>query len=927
MATDWTQDADTRGAWKMDDTSGALQDSSPNNLDLSASGSPGNYNSTGQYGGAFDFTQTNNAHFSNASVTSAVSQSITAWIAPDDNGDTNAGFLAAGCICARNNGGDGWAFGLDASNDLRYAHSWDGSGISRWVTAGNFVPYDGTFTHVAVTYNASSTANDPIIYVDGVSRSVTETTAPFGTVENAGTFRVGIAEGTVNEFDGDIDELLFIGQILSSTEVNEVMDSGIDGTQGATNVTVTPSAVSVTASVQSPTVTATRNIIITPDPVSVVASVQAPTVITAQDVTVTPSTLSITASVNSPTVSTVSNVTITPDTLSAIASVQAPAFSGSTTITPNPVTAVASVNEPTVSTGGNVTISVGVLSVTASVQEPSVTAVQNVTVSADVQTVTVSVQAPTMSLSTTITPSVLTLTVETQWNFVDSCVLWFKMNENASSTTVTDYSSLASDGTADQNTNLITIDGQVNEALTFNGSSDFISAPVRSRLALSPLVLKATACAWVKTEATAPDDTLGLRVFTHPRNNQISTIFGIGMADNKVAAFWNNSSSSNARLKGTTAINDGEWHFIAATWDGPNTTMKVYVDGSLENTIVTSANSQNGSLRAERIGAGHTATPADFWNGQIDNLMVFDALLSASDITALYHYGLGIESLASVDVSTDTTITPDVVGLTVSIPTPSVNTGGSVTIQPSVLGITASVQTPTVSGEAIISAGAQSVTASVQQPTVSVGGSVTITPDTLGLTASVNSPSVSYGTTISASLLGLVASVLAPTVSTAGNVTINPSVLSVVASTNAPDLSLSSVIAAAVQTLVAAVQNPTFSGGSTISAGALTITVSIPSPSISTNGGITITPGVLTLTVSVQSPTVDVTRSVTVSASAIGIAVNLLTPLIRATRSNVVKVIIRFDENTAYAVDLTENINSRFRFDENISEQIEIRNG
>ncbi len=924
MATDWTQDAETIGAWKMDDTSSPLQDSSPNNNDLAETGNAGTHNVTGQYGGAHDFTQQNNTGFSNASITGRSTHSITAWIAPDDNGDTNDSILNAGCIASRNDG-NGWAFGLAQSNDLRYAHSFDGSGFSRWSTTGDFVPYTGVFTHVAVTYNGSSISNDPIIYVDGVARAVTEVTAPFGTAENGGTFLVGIDNGNINEFDGEIDELLYSSQIFSSTEINEIMDSGIDGTQGATNVTVTPSALSITASVQSPTVVAVRNVTITPSALSVVASVQAPTM--SLGTTISPSTLSPVVSVQAPTVSTTSNVTITPDTLSVVASVQAPTMSTGATISPSALSVVASVNEATVSTGGNITISAGVLSLTASVQDPTVTAVQNVTVSPGVLSITASVNAPTMSLSTTISPSTLTLTAKTMWNFIDDCVLWFKMNENAASTTVTDYSSIASDGTADQNTSLLTITGKVNEALTFNGSSDYISSPVRSRLALSPLILQATACAWIKTTATAPDDTLGLRVFTHPRNNQISTIFGIGMADNKAAAFWNNSSSTNARLKGTTAINDGEWHFIAATWDGPNTTMKIYVDGVLENSIVTSANSQNGSLRAERIGAGHTATPGDFWDGEIDNLMVFDHLFTLADIQTLYHYGLGIESLNSVDVSTSSTITPSVQDVTVSIPTPSVNTGGSVTIQPGVLGITASVQTPIVSGDAVISAGVQSVTASVQQPTVSLGSSVTVTPDVLSLTASVQNPSVSYGTTISPSVIGLIVSVLSPTVSSSGNITISPSSLSITASVNSPTMSLSSVIAAAVQTLVASVQNPALSTGCSISPSVLGLTVSIPTPGISINGSITISASLVTLTVNVNTPTVNVSRSVTVNPSAIDVAIALLTPLIRATRSDVIKITIRFDENTTYVINFNENINSRFRFDENISQNIEIRNG
>ncbi len=258
MATDWTADAETVGAWKMDEASGTLQDASANNNDLTASGTPGTYNVAGKYDGSFDFTQSNNSYFSNASITGLVTHSGCAWIAPDDDGDVNVGFLTAGGIMARNSG-DGWGFGLDASNDLRYAHSWTGSGISRWVTTANVIPYDGSFTHVAFTYAGTSTTNNPVIYVNGVAQSITETNAPVGSAESGGTFMVGIAEGSINEFDGNIDDVLYSSQILTSTDVNEIMDNGIDGTHGAVSAK-TASTTKALISVIANTTTASKGV-------------------------------------------------------------------------------------------------------------------------------------------------------------------------------------------------------------------------------------------------------------------------------------------------------------------------------------------------------------------------------------------------------------------------------------------------------------------------------------------------------------------------------------------------------------------------------------------------------------------------------------------------------------------------------------------
>jgi hypothetical protein len=50
--------------------------------------------------------------------------------------------------------------------------------------------------------------------------------------------------------------------------------------------------------------------------------------------------------------------------------------------------------------------------------------------------------------------------------------LWYKCNDNAASTTVSDSSGLGRDGTAQQNTDQITTSGKINTALDNNGSSE-----------------------------------------------------------------------------------------------------------------------------------------------------------------------------------------------------------------------------------------------------------------------------------------------------------------------------------------------------------------------------------------------------------------------------------------------------------------------
>lgn len=230
FAVDYCADASMKAAWYMNETSGTLADCTTNANTCTASGSPGAYNATGKFVGAFDFQEVNNAFFncgSAAAVDNLTSKSGGGWIYPDTDGN------AGGTLCdgqgwfGKNDGNDGWIFCQQTTAQLRFRQSFDfGAGV--WTTTDTPVVYTG-FQHFAFTYNGSSTANDPIFYKDGASRTITENAAPFGTIEAdaAFTFRKGILEGTVGEADARLDEIYYYSGILTSTQINDIKDNGL----------------------------------------------------------------------------------------------------------------------------------------------------------------------------------------------------------------------------------------------------------------------------------------------------------------------------------------------------------------------------------------------------------------------------------------------------------------------------------------------------------------------------------------------------------------------------------------------------------------------------------------------------------------------------------------------------------------------------
>jgi hypothetical protein len=81
----------------------------------------------------------------------------------------------------------------------------------------------------------------------------------------------------------------------------------------------------------------------------------------------------------------------------------------------------------------------------------------------------------------------------------------------------------------------------------------------------------------------------------------------------------------------STNVNDGSWHHIVATYDGSE--MRLYVDGKLENTSTEFSGNLPINNRSVRIGEKLT--------GIIDEVAIFNRVLTANDIQLLYNSGGG----------------------------------------------------------------------------------------------------------------------------------------------------------------------------------------------------------------------------------------------------------------------------------------------
>jgi len=102
---------------------------------------------------------------------------------------------------------------------LVYYHEFSGVN-GKWILGADSVKA-GQWSHVVVTYDRSSTTNDPVIYVNGVAQSVTEISTPTGTAVNESSNLYVGYDGYVYA-SGAIDDFRLYNRILSPTEVTKL---------------------------------------------------------------------------------------------------------------------------------------------------------------------------------------------------------------------------------------------------------------------------------------------------------------------------------------------------------------------------------------------------------------------------------------------------------------------------------------------------------------------------------------------------------------------------------------------------------------------------------------------------------------------------------------------------------------------------------
>lgn len=96
-----------------------------------------------------------------------------------------------------------------------------------WETGTNTVPMN-TWSHIVITYDNSSDANAPIIYVNGVNSALTTVSPPSGTAVSDASqpITLGARQGGANNYTGYADDIRMYNRVLTASEVTSLYNLG-----------------------------------------------------------------------------------------------------------------------------------------------------------------------------------------------------------------------------------------------------------------------------------------------------------------------------------------------------------------------------------------------------------------------------------------------------------------------------------------------------------------------------------------------------------------------------------------------------------------------------------------------------------------------------------------------------------------------------
>lgn len=191
--------------------------------------------------------------------------------------------------------------------------------------------------------------------------------------------------------------------------------------------------------------------------------------------------------------------------------------------------------------------------------------------------------------------------------------------------------------------------GKIGYAYDFDGTLDVVY--FGSDEAQHEAQSAVTAVAWVKLDVvnTSGKDCAVFGKFDRSGGGSGVGwgIYYVGIYDKFYARVSRNSGANEYdAISSTTGFSSSQWYFVAETYDGE--TVKIYINGVERGNNTDPSGSADGNSRSLSAGAFYYSGGWNFWNcnGQIDNAIAWDRVLTADEIMAIYNNTVGNQDFA-----------------------------------------------------------------------------------------------------------------------------------------------------------------------------------------------------------------------------------------------------------------------------------------
>jgi hypothetical protein len=203
-------------------------------------------------------------------------------------------------------------------------------------------------------------------------------------------------------------------------------------------------------------------------------------------------------------------------------------------------------------------------------------------------------------------------------NLNSALASYWKFDDGSGATTVDSSVNATYTGTLQGNTSWTT--GQINGALSFDGTGDYVTAsPVSTALPV-------TMCAWFKLGTTGTFNIVSLG------DNTINNYIDLRVTSTRLSTYLKAGGVSTNKDSSTVASMVGSWHHGCGVYTA--STIQVYLDGNANLVPVSHALVPTGIIET-KIGRLSGSTAYDF-NGDLDEVRIYNRALSADEISKLY---------------------------------------------------------------------------------------------------------------------------------------------------------------------------------------------------------------------------------------------------------------------------------------------------